>query len=161
MPQLEFATYASQIFWLAVTFCILYFVMARNALPVIREVVQNRQTRISEDLKKAEKLKQEAESTEADFTSAVVSARQKASSFINEARTKADKEAAKRQAGLDETFARQAKDAEHRVEVIKKEAREKLLPVTIDFASEALKKLANVEVDRKTIEGVVLKLEQN
>ena len=61
MPQLDFATFASQIFWLVVTFGVLYLIMARSALPVIREVLQTRQTRIFEDLRKAEKLKEEAQ----------------------------------------------------------------------------------------------------
>ena len=156
MPQLEFATFASQIFWLTVTFGILYLIMARSALPTVREVLQNRETRISEDLKKAEKLKEEAESAEADFTSVLIKARGKAGDFIGSAQEKASSESEKRHAKLDETFARQAKESEHRIEVIKKEAVEEMTPVAIDLAQNMVNKLIGVNVDKKKVEKAVL-----
>ena len=152
MPQLEFATFASQIFWLATTFVILWIIMSRSAIPTIREVLQNRQTRISEDLRKAEKLKEEAESAEADFTSVIVNARSKASTMLSKVRDQADEEAESRNAKLDETFARHARESEHRIEVIKKEAIEQMTPVTIEVTQEILKKLINVKVDKAKVE---------
>jgi F-type H+-transporting ATPase subunit b len=159
MPQLEFATFASQIFWLAVTFGLLYIIMAKSALPVIREVLQNRQTRIAEDLKKAEKLKIEAEEAEADFTSVISSARSKASVLLATARKSAAVEADKRNTKLDETFVRQTKESEHRIEIIKKEVTEKMAPVIIDISQEMLKKLVGVSVGAKDVEKAVHKLE--
>jgi F-type H+-transporting ATPase subunit b len=154
MPQLEFATFASQIFWLAVTFGILYLVMAKSALPVVREVLQNRQTRITEDLKKAEKLKEEAESAEADFTSVLVTAKGKAGVLLGNVREKASVEADKRHAKLDETFSRQAKESEHRIDVIKKEAVAEMSPV--DLARDIVKILIGVSLDKNKIEKAVL-----
>lgn len=155
MPQLEFATFASQIFWLAVSFGILYLIMARSALPVVREVLHNRQSRISDDLKKAEALKTEAEQAEADFTSVITTARLKASETLAAAREKADKEAEKRNAKLDETFQRQAKEAEHRVDVIRKEAIEKMAPIAADTAADIVKKLVGLNIDHKKIEQLL------
>ena len=155
MPQLDLTTFASQIFWLATTFFVLWLIMARSAIPTIRDVLQNRQTRISEDLRKAEKLKEEAESAEADFTSVIVNARSKASSMLSKVRDEAAEEADRRNAKLDETFARQAKESEHRIEVIKKEAISEMGPVTIEVTQEILKKLINVKVDKAKVEKAV------
>jgi F-type H+-transporting ATPase subunit b len=156
MPQLDFATYASQIFWLAVTFGLLYIIMAKAALPNIREVLQNRQTRISDDLKKAEKLKIEAEEAEADFTSVIASSKAKASALLAEARDKAEKESDRRNEKLEETFERQAKDAAHKVEVIKKEVTEQMSPVIVDTVRDMIKKLINVNIDKAAIEKAVV-----
>jgi F-type H+-transporting ATPase subunit b len=158
MPQLDFATYASQIFWLAVTFGLLYLIMARSALPTVREVLQNRQSRITDDLRKAEKLKNEAEAAEADFTSVIKNSRSKASLLLNGVRQKAAKEADRRNEKLDETFARQAKEAEHRVDVLRKEVTEEMAPIVIDSAKSMLKKLIDVNVDTKTVESAVTAL---
>lgn len=155
MPQLDFTTFASQIFWLATTFIVLWFIMARTAIPTIRDVLQNRQTRISEDLRKAEKLKEEAESAEADFTSVIVNARSKASTMLAKVRVEASEEADRRNAKLDETFARQAKESEHRIEVIKKEALSEMAPVTVEVTQEILKKLINVKVEKAKVEKAI------
>jgi len=157
MPQLDFTTYASQIFWLVITFGLLYIIMAKSALPTVRDVLQSRQARISDDLKKAEKLKAEAQDAEADFTSVITAARQKASTLLNDSRIKADKEAEVRNAKLDETFARQAKESEHRIEVIRREANEKMAPITIEVATDIVKKLAGIKVDKSTLTKIAAK----
>jgi F-type H+-transporting ATPase subunit b len=158
MPQLDISTFASQIFWLVVTFGVLYLIMARSALPVIREVLQTRQTRIFEDLRKAEKLKEEAESAEADFTSVIVNARGKASRTLAKVREKASAESEKRHAKLDDTFARQAKESDHRIEIIKKEAVSEMVPVTVEITREMVKKLVNIDVDNDKIKKLALSL---
>jgi F-type H+-transporting ATPase subunit b len=161
MPQLDFTTFPSQIFWLAVSFLVLWAIMHRIAIPTIRGVLQNRQTRISEDLSKAEKLKEEAESAEADFTSVIVNARSKASATLSNVREEAAKESDKRHQKLDETFARQAKESEHRVEVIKNEAIEQMSPITVEVTQEILKKLINVNVDKSKVEKAVASVAKN
>ena len=57
LPQLDVQTYASQIFWLVVSFIVLYFLVAKVAMPRISEVLEERQERIEDDLDKAETLK--------------------------------------------------------------------------------------------------------
>ena len=60
LPQLDLATYSSQVFWLIVSFVVLYFLVAKLAMPRIAEVLEERQERIEDDLDKAETLKKEA-----------------------------------------------------------------------------------------------------
>ncbi len=158
MPQLEIATFASQIFWLAVTFIILYFYLAKGPLPVIREVLSNRQSRISNDLKKAESLKEEAEAAQADFTTVIIQARQKAHELLGNAKAKIDSEEAARNAKIDQNFAQQSKEAERRIVTLRKEATEKLIPVAAQAAVVMLEKLINAKVDSKHAEDVALEI---
>lgn len=161
MPQLDFATYASQIFWLAITFGLLYLIMAKSALPTIREVLHNRQSRISEDLKKAENLKTEAESAQADFTSVITSARNNASAILHKERERATRESDERHAKLDETFSRQNKESEHRIEIIKKEAKETMEPIAVDAAIDIIKKITGMKADKKKVKEATLKISNN
>lgn len=155
MPQLDFTSFASQIFWLAITFSILYLIMARTALPKVREVLLNRQTRIEDDLKKAEKLKEEAQLTEADFTSSIINAKDKAAKILGDMRQKVANESEKRHNKLNETFARQTKETEHRIEIIKKEAIQEMMAVSVDLSKEIVKVLIGVDVDKDEVEKII------
>lgn len=158
MPQLELATYSSQIFWLAITFAILYFYLAKGPLPVIRQVLHNRQQRIESDLKKAESLKEEAKAAAEDFTFVILEARQKASEMLHAVTAKVVAEEAARNAKIESNFAHQNKEAEQRVAILRKEANVKLLPVIAGAAVLMTKKLIGVEIDQAHAERIALQL---
>ena len=61
MPQLDPSTFATQLFWLFLTFTALFLIAWKVALPRMTEVLNTRQERIEGDLEKAETLKAEAE----------------------------------------------------------------------------------------------------
>ena len=46
LPQLNPADFAPQLIWLAITFTVLYFILARVALPRIGEVIEERRDRV-------------------------------------------------------------------------------------------------------------------
>jgi len=50
LPQLDFATYDSQIFWLIITFSILYFSISKVFLPNIVNLIKNRESYTNEIL---------------------------------------------------------------------------------------------------------------
>ena len=60
MPQFNFATFPSQIFWLIICFAALYFLLARTALPKIGAVLEARQRKIDDDLERATELELQA-----------------------------------------------------------------------------------------------------
>lgn len=148
MPQLDFATYASQIFWLAVTFAALYYVLASFSLPRVREVLQNRQDRVRGDLEKADSLKHEAEQVESDYEEALKKARSRAHELLAETQKNLQVEAEKRHAHLDDTFTRQNKETEARITLLKKEAAKELGVVSEEVAASIAKKLAGIDVSK-------------
>ena len=56
MPQLDFATFPPQLFWLAITFIVLYVLMAWVGLPRVGGVIAARRNRIDGDLEKAAQM---------------------------------------------------------------------------------------------------------
>ena len=62
LPQFDPTWFASQVFWLAVSFATLYFIFAKKTLPDISGVIENRKNHIQSDLETAEKLTAEADS---------------------------------------------------------------------------------------------------
>lgn len=54
LPQLDFTSFPSQIFWLAVTGLVLFQLMNKVALPRISSVLEERADAIADDLDRAE-----------------------------------------------------------------------------------------------------------
>ena len=50
MPQLEITTFPSQIFWLVVSFLMLYLIMSRIIIPRISFVIKKRETEIKNNV---------------------------------------------------------------------------------------------------------------
>ena len=58
LPQMDITTFPSQVFWLIITFGILYLFMWRTAIPKLRNTIEERQDKILIDINEAEKLSQ-------------------------------------------------------------------------------------------------------
>src|SRR3954451_19742786 len=100
MPQLDVATFPSQLFWLAVTFIILYILMSRVGLPRLTVAIDARRQRREEDLARAARLKTEAEAANAAFQRTMAQARAQAQMAIKETTDRLAAEAAERQHAL-------------------------------------------------------------
>ena len=100
MPQLHFHDFPPQLVWLAITFVILYVLMAKVALPKIGSVVEARQARITADLDRATKLKDEAQGVLAAYEKALADARANAQATIKAAAERMAKEAEAREGEL-------------------------------------------------------------
>ena len=146
MPQLDSSTYVSQIVWLAITFVALYFLIARTALPRIAEVLEARQDRISADLDRAAKLRQEAEEATRRYEQVVLQAESRAQAQIKEVRERVAADAARRQAELDTKLAAQIAEAEARIKAARDSALAGIDEVAAELAQAATRRLIGVEV---------------
>lgn len=157
MPQLDTATFAPQLVWLAFTFVILYLLMARVALPRIAEVLEERHERITDDLELAEKLRDEAEAAIQAYEAALGQARSEAHALATETRDAALAEAQKRSEAHEERLRARLREAEARIAEAKREAVRGLGDVTAGIARDAIAKLIGIEVDeasaRRAVEG--------
>ena len=88
-PPFDPETFGSQLFWLAITFGLLYTLMAKVALPRIATILEERNDRIADDLAEAEKLKRETDEAIAAYEQALGEARQNAHGIAHAARDKA------------------------------------------------------------------------
>jgi F-type H+-transporting ATPase subunit b len=87
-PPFDPRTFASQLFWLALSFGSLYFLMSRIALPRIGEVIEERRDRIQRDLDEAVRLKSETDAALRAYEQSLADARGKAQGLAKETRDK-------------------------------------------------------------------------
>ncbi len=126
MPQLDFSTYLSQIFWLAITFGALYLIVARMALPAIGGAIEHRRSRIADDLDAAERFKRDAEKALADYESSLAESRARAQKLVQEQKEKVTAELEAARTRTEAELAAKIAEAEAKVRASKEEALKEL-----------------------------------
>jgi len=148
MPQLDFATFPPQLVWLAITFIVLYLVMARLGLPRISGILAARRGRVEGDLEKAGQMKAEAEAVIAAYERALADARGQAQITIRETLERLNAEAADRQRHFAEKLAAETAAAERRIAATKAEALANLREVAVEVTCAAAAKLTGRDIDQ-------------
>src|SRR5262245_32906470 len=100
-PPLDPTGVVPQLFWLALSFALLYLLMKRFALPRVGEVIEERRERVERDLAKAEALKAETELALASYERALSDARAKAGGIAKDVHAKLTSEVDAERAKLD------------------------------------------------------------
>lgn len=147
MPQFDPTTFPTQLFWLALTFVVLYVLMVRVSLPRVTEVLDARSARIDHDLETAEKLKAEAEQVLAAYEKAMADARAQAQGLLRAASAEMAAEAQARQAELAKAMAGRTKQAETRIDAAREKALGDIRQVASTAAQAATERLIGVSVD--------------
>lgn len=155
MPQFDPTVFSPQLVWLAITFVVLYVLMARIALPRIGEVLESRQDKIAHDLDAAQTLKAEADAVLAEYEKAIAEARAKAQALLAEAAEERAREAEARIKGLDERLAKELADAEARIAKAKAEALASLDTLAVEIAQSAAERLVGAPVDTDVVRTAV------
>ncbi len=155
MPQLDFSTFAPQLVWLVIVFTVLYFLMAKVALPRVGGIIAARRQKIDGDLEKAGILKTEAESVLAAYERALAEARQAAQAVLKETTEKLGSAAAERQKVVGDKLAADTAVAEKRIADAKNAALADLKSVAADVARAAVGKLAGVGIDDGRIAAAI------
>ncbi len=147
MPQLDIATFAPQLIWLAITFLFLYAVMSWVGLPRVGGVIAARRAKIDGDLEKAMQLKSEAEATIAAYEKALAEARMQAQITLRETTEALNAQSAERQRKVIEELGRETAAAEKRIAEAKAQALSSLREIAVDATKEAAQKLTGVSLD--------------
>jgi F-type H+-transporting ATPase subunit b len=141
MPQMDFSTYPTQLFWLAVTFFILYALMKWLALPRVGVAIKARQSRLDGDLARAAELRSQAESVLAAYEEALSSARAEAQARLRQTSERMAAEAAERQRELAAALAQQIAMAERRIAAGKDQALADIRVIAGDVGRAMVEKL--------------------
>ncbi|MDC3117916.1 F0F1 ATP synthase subunit B [Candidatus Pelagibacter sp.] len=155
MPQLNPEFWISQIFWLTLTFGILYVVLSKLILPKISANLELRKAQIQENIEAAEKQRQNSEAKLEEYENIISKSKLEANIIFKEARENVLKEINVKKEALDKQVDEEIKKAEQEINLLRKGASEKINKIAIDTTSELLVKLIGTEVNNSSISAIV------
>lgn len=140
-PPFDPTYFATQIFWLVITFSALYFILSKILLPKIRETLEERSSRIADDLDSAALMQRDAEEAKKSYERSLADARAKAHNVSETTRQAIDAEVSAELAAADAQAANQADQAEARIREIRSAGMDKVETIAADVAQEIVAKM--------------------
>ena len=155
MPQLDPEFWISQIFWLTLTFGILFITLSKFILPKISANLELRKSQIQENIEAAEKQRESSESKLKEYDKIILKSKVEAKNIFKNTREKIIKDINSKKEILDKQIDEEIINAEKEIEKLKKGASEKINKIAIDTSSDLVKKLIGTEVNNSSISAIV------
>lgn len=155
LPQLDFNTFPSQIFWLVVCLVVLYFLMTKIALPRIATVLEERADAIADDLDAAEEFKQKAQAAEEAYEQALTEARAKAQDIAAATRASIQKDLDAAMAKADAEISARTAEGEARIAEIRDSALAAVDEVANETAMAIVEAVIPGSADADTVKSAI------
>ena len=155
MPQLNPEFWVSQIFWLTLTFGILYIVLSKLILPKISANLELRKSQIQENIEAAEKQRESSDAKLKEYDNIILKSKLEAKNIFRDAREKVVKDINSKKETLDKQIDEEIKKAEQEIEALRKNAPEKINKIAIETSAQLVKKLIGAEINNSSISAIV------
>ena len=155
MPQLDPEFWFSQIFWLVITFGILYLVLSKIILPKISDNLETRKSQVLENLELAEKQRNESETKLKEFDNIILKTRIEAKNLFNESRKKLLDDINNKRQKLEEEIDKEVKIVEAEIEELKNKSPEKINKIAIETSANLINQLIGANVNNSSITAIV------
>ncbi|MEM5502149.1 F0F1 ATP synthase subunit B [Ahrensia kielensis] len=154
-PPFDTSTFASQLFWLAITFGFFLWFMSKVIVPRIGNILETRQDRIAQDLDKAREFRDDADASIAAYEQELAEAKAKANEIGQIAREKANAEANAERAKVEAELGTKLSAAEARIADIREKAMSEVGGIAEEAASEIFTQLIGGTVTKADLAKAV------
>lgn len=150
-PPFDPTYFATQIFWLLLTFGILYFLLSKIFLPRIGQTIEERSSRIADDLDAASRMQKDAEEAEKSYERALADAKAKAHNVAETTRQSVDAEIKVEMDAADVEAAKATESAEARIRGVRAKAMANIEAVAADAAQATVEALTGKKPTLATV----------
>ena len=155
MPQLNPEFWISQIFWLVAIFATLYLIISKIFLPKITYSIENRKSRIINDLDEAQKLKEKAEGKLNEYNLIIENSKKEAKKIIEDNKKKLDKDIEKKKKHFDGEIEKELEATEKEIKDLKKNSLPSITEVAAKTSAEIMREVINIEVNESNVLAIV------
>ena len=155
MPQLDPEFWASQIFWLILTFSSLYLIIWKVFLPKITLSIENRKSRVVNDLDEAQKLKENAEKKLNEYNKIIEESKKEAQKIIEDNKKKLDRDIKNKKHKFNDEIEKELMAAEKEIKDLKKSSISSINNIAAETSAEIIKQIINIEVNKSSVSASV------
>ena len=155
MPQLNPEFWISQIFWLTITFGILYVVLSKFILPKISANLEIRKSQILDNIEVAEKQREESELKIKEYEKIIQDSKNEAKNYFKQNREKVIKSIDIKKKDLDKELNEIIEKAESEIQDLRGKAPEKINRIAIETSADLIHKLIGIDVNSSSISAIV------
>jgi F-type H+-transporting ATPase subunit b len=155
MPQLDTEFWISQIFWLAITFSILFVLLSKFILPKISANLETRKSLILENISTAEKRREESESKIKEYNEIIKKSKNEAKNLMNQAKKKLMKDINQKKEMLEKDLTNEIQKVEIEIQEFRNKAPEKINKIAVETSTDLLQQLIGADVNSSSISTIV------
>jgi F-type H+-transporting ATPase subunit b len=154
-PPFDANTFPSHLFWLAISFGILYFLVNRMVVPKVGGILEDRRDRIAGDLGEASRLSRETDEVIAAYETELATARQKAFAIAQERRDEIKAEIARQQKETEESLNARIAEAEKEIASRRDAALAQVDAIATEAASAIVDRIAGLHIAEDEVRQAV------
>ena len=158
MPQLDPTYWASQVFWLAIIFSSIYFLIAKIFIPKIKGSIDMRQDKIRKDLEEAKIFKENAEKKMISYKKLIETANTDARKVISESRQKLNEDLRVKKEEVQKKIDQEIMSAEKEIQKFKAEVTGKVNIISEEIVSGLIKDIFGEDLNKSSIKATVSQL---
>lgn len=155
MPQLNPEFWMAQIFWLILIFSSLYLIIWKIFLPRITYSIENRKSRIVNDLDEAQKLKDAAEKKLEEYNEIIEKSKKEAKKIIDDSKKKLDRDIENKKQKLNDEIEKELAATEKEIKDLKKTSTSNVADIATETSAEIIRQIINTEVNKSNVSAIV------
>ena len=155
MPQLNPEFWTAQIFWLILIFSSLYLIIWKVFLPKITLSIENRKSRVVNDLDEAQKLKENAEKKLNEYNKIIEESKKEAKKIIEDSKKKLDRDIENKKQKFNDEIEKELMAAEKEIKDLKKSSISNINNIAAETSAEIIKQIINIEVNKSSVSAIV------
>ena len=155
MPQLNPEFWTAQIFWLIVIFSSLYLIIWKIFLPRITYSIENRKSRVVNDLDEAQKLKENAEKKLKEYNEIIEKSKREAKKIIDDSKKKLDKDIENKKQEFNDEIEKELAATEKEIKDLKKSSVSNISSIAAETSTEVIEQIINIKVNKSNVSAIV------
>lgn len=157
MPQLDPSSYVSQLFWLLITFCFLWFLLGVFVMPKITDVIERRKRKIDEYVQKADALNLQAKASLERYHDTLEEAEKTSQQEIAHGKKELKEYLQNAETNLAKELNQKIADNEFTLATEKRETLQQIESMAQDLAYDIVRKLGFSKISKADIAQIALK----
>ncbi len=148
LPQLDFNTYPSLIFWSILSLILGYLLMSYLVTPNIKSILNNRETNIQNDLVKAKTSSQETEKIKESIINSQTELKSRTQSIINQALSETKQNIEKKEKELQQKLNEKVIKAERKIMDTQKSVVKEVVNNAEELTTKVIQNLTDLKYDK-------------